>query len=89
MRRFLPVVMILTYATCTCSTQAQTKSPPITPCTGESHYTFTDDGPYGQLIHESDPNKRLALLDNFVAQNKSSRSMLVYIFRSTPGAIAR
>jgi hypothetical protein len=70
--------MLLLYATCFSSTHAQTKSPPVTPCPN-SGYTMVD-GPYEQLVKESDAEKRLVMLDNYVAQYKPKPSMLVYIY---------
>src|ERR1700758_722267 len=78
MRKFWAVVMLLLYATCFSSTHAQTKSPPVTPCPN-SGYTMVD-GPYDQLVKESDTEKRLVMLDNYVAQYKPKPSMLVYIY---------
>jgi hypothetical protein len=78
MRKFWAVVMLLLYATCFSSTHAQTKSPLVTPCPN-SGYTMVD-GPYDQLVKESDPEKRLVMLDNYVAQYKPKPSTLVYIY---------
>ncbi|MGB2677589.1 MAG: hypothetical protein WAN12_10960 [Candidatus Acidiferrum sp.] len=80
MSRFFPLLVILAYAICSSSARAQTKSPLIPPCKGEVKYSVTDGGPYNELIHESDPNRRLALLDDFVSQHKPSPAMLVYIY---------
>ena len=41
---------------------------------------MTDGGPYEQLVKESDPQKRLVLLDNYVAQYKPKPGMVGYIY---------
>jgi hypothetical protein len=79
MRKFWPVVMLLVYATCFSSTQAQTKGPPIAPCPDSGqHYTLIDDDPLEQVVKERDPEKQLVMLDNYVAQYKPKPGMLVY-----------
>jgi tetratricopeptide (TPR) repeat protein len=80
MKRLL-LVMIVFACAASASTHVQTKSQPVTPCPNSGQYTITGDGdPFEQLRLECDPNKRLVILDNYVAQSKPKPSMLVYIY---------
>lgn len=80
MKRLLLVMMVFAY-TIRSSAHAQTNTPPFTPCSSSGQYIVTGDGePFEQLRLECDPNKRLVILDNYVAQSKPKPSMLVYIY---------
>jgi hypothetical protein len=77
MKRFLVVLMTVVCANSPSSTQSQTKTTAMNHCPGEA--TFSAEPPFDKLIHENDPEKQIAQLDEFVAKHPMS-DLLVYVY---------